>query len=72
MVGPTGTVIATDLLEMQHVPGVTFVQGDFMENSVRKELRWERSCSPVGGEEFSASLCRDGGRIDGDHSSIPA
>ena len=37
-VGSTGTVIATDILEMQHLPGCVFLQGDFMEEAVRSQL----------------------------------
>ena len=37
-VGPTGAVIATDILEMQHIPGCSFVQGDFMDDAVRGQL----------------------------------
>ena len=33
-----GNVIALDILEMQAIPGVTFIQGDFREDAVLKEL----------------------------------
>ncbi len=33
-----GKVIALDILEMQAIPGVTFIQGDFREDAVLKEL----------------------------------
>jgi len=33
-IGDRGTLIATDILAMDHLPGVTFVQGDFREESV--------------------------------------
>lgn len=33
-----GNVIALDILEMQVIPGVTFIQGDFREDAVLKEL----------------------------------
>lgn len=33
-VGKTGTVLASDILEMDPIPGVTFVRGDFREESV--------------------------------------
>ncbi len=33
-----GSVIALDILEMQAIPGVTFIQGDFREDAVLKEL----------------------------------
>lgn len=38
-VGPDGRVIATDLLEMEPIPGVEFVQGDFREEAVLAALR---------------------------------
>lgn len=34
IVGPTGRIVATDLLPMAPIPGVEFVQGDFREESV--------------------------------------
>lgn len=37
-VGPDGIVIALDLLPMQAVPGVTFVQGDALEESVLRRV----------------------------------
>jgi 23S rRNA (uridine2552-2'-O)-methyltransferase len=33
-----GNVIALDILEMQAIPGVTFIQGDFREDAVLKAL----------------------------------
>ncbi len=33
-----GQVIALDILDMQAIPGVTFIQGDFREDAVLKEL----------------------------------
>ena len=33
-----GHVIALDILEMQAIPGVTFIQGDFREDAVLKQL----------------------------------
>lgn len=33
-----GHVIALDILEMQEIPGVTFIQGDFREDAVLKQL----------------------------------
>ena len=33
-----GNVIALDILEMQIIPGVTFIQGDFREEAVLKQL----------------------------------
>lgn len=37
-VGAKGSVIATDILEMDAIPGVTFLQGDFREDSVFEQL----------------------------------
>jgi len=33
-VGPTGAVFSLDILDMQPLPGMTFIQGDFRENEV--------------------------------------
>src|SRR5580658_6819109 len=38
-VGKTGRVIATDILEMQPLMGVEFVQGDFRESEVFEALK---------------------------------
>jgi len=38
LVGPRGLVIASDILEMDPLPDVTFLQGDFREESVYNEL----------------------------------
>lgn len=37
-VGDSGTVVASDILEMNPIAGVAFVQGDFTEQSVLDEL----------------------------------
>lgn len=37
-VGESGKVIGLDLLELQPIPGVEFIQGDFREESVLREL----------------------------------
>ena len=37
-VGPTGKVFALDMLDMQPLPGMTFIQGDFRENEVMTML----------------------------------
>lgn len=37
-VGPNGIVIALDILPMDPIPGVDFIQGDFREESVLKAL----------------------------------
>jgi 23S rRNA (uridine2552-2'-O)-methyltransferase len=38
IVGPRGQVIALDILPMDPLPGVRFIQGDFREEAVMKEL----------------------------------
>lgn len=38
LVQPGGMVLATDILDMEDIPGVDFVQGDFTENSCLDEL----------------------------------
>jgi len=39
LVGPSGKVIATDILPMEPIAGVTFVQGDFREDEPLRALR---------------------------------
>jgi 23S rRNA (uridine2552-2'-O)-methyltransferase len=38
LVGPKGSVVAMDILPMEPLPGVVFVQGDFREQTVLDEL----------------------------------
>jgi len=38
VVGKSGVVVASDLLEMRPLPDVTFIQGDFTEDSLRGEI----------------------------------
>ena len=38
LIGDHGTVVASDILEMAPLPGVTFVQGDFTEDDVYQEI----------------------------------
>ena len=38
-VGGSGLVFALDLLEMEAIPGVHFIQGDFREDDVLKQLK---------------------------------
>jgi 23S rRNA (uridine2552-2'-O)-methyltransferase len=45
--GGRGKVIALDLLEMQGLPGVAFIQGDFREDSVLAELLGVLEGKPV-------------------------
>ena len=33
-IGPTGKIFALDILDMQPLPGLTFIQGDFRENEI--------------------------------------
>ena len=46
--GDSGNVVASDILEMDPVPGVTFVQGDFREESVYAEILSAINQQPVG------------------------
>ena len=39
LVGPTGRVIAVDLLPMEPIPGVDFLEGDFTSAQTRQALR---------------------------------
>ena len=48
-VGPKGKVIALDLLEMEPIAGVTFLQGDFSENDFFERLEVELSTGSAGG-----------------------
>jgi len=47
LVAPSGRVIAIDLLEMQGLGGVTFIQGDFSEDSGLAALERELAGAPV-------------------------
>jgi 23S rRNA (uridine2552-2'-O)-methyltransferase len=38
LIGDKGKVVASDILEMAPLPGVTFVQGDFTEDDVYQEI----------------------------------
>ncbi|MFM8443504.1 MAG: 23S rRNA (uridine(2552)-2'-O)-methyltransferase RlmE [Methylococcus sp.] len=38
-IGKKGAIIALDLLAMEELPGVTFIQGDFREEAVLQQLR---------------------------------
>ena len=38
VVGPSGRIIALDLLPMEPLPGVDFIQGDFLDEGVFEEL----------------------------------
>jgi len=45
--GKSGRVLATDILEMEPLPGVEFVQGDFTQDEVLAELRRRLGDDPV-------------------------
>ncbi len=47
-VGPSGKVIALDLLPLQAIHGVEFIQGDFREDSVLAQLEELLGGKPVG------------------------
>lgn len=46
-IGKRGRIIALDLLPMEELPGVTFIQGDFREDAVLDELRQALEGRPV-------------------------
>ena len=46
-VGPSGRVIAVDLLEMREVPGVTVISGDFSEDSTLAAVEQALNGQPV-------------------------
>lgn len=46
-IGKGGRIIALDLLPMEELPGVTFIQGDFREDAVLDELRQALEGRPV-------------------------
>lgn len=46
-IGKSGRIIALDLLPMEELPGVTFIQGDFREDAVLDELRQALEGRPV-------------------------
>lgn len=46
IVGPKGQVLALDLQEIDPLPSVDFIQGDFLEEEIQKELR-EKLTGPV-------------------------
>jgi 23S rRNA (uridine2552-2'-O)-methyltransferase len=37
-VGDKGQIVATDILEMEAIPGVTFLQADFLDNETPEKL----------------------------------
>src|SRR5882672_2773178 len=36
--GPNGTIVALDILDFEPIEGVTFIQGDFREDAVLRQL----------------------------------
>lgn len=46
-VGKSGGIIALDLLPVEAIPGVAFIQGDFREEAVLSQLRAELAGRPV-------------------------
>lgn len=46
-IGKSGRIIALDLLAMEEIPGVTFIQGDFSEEAVLTQLTAELGGRPV-------------------------
>jgi 23S rRNA (uridine2552-2'-O)-methyltransferase len=46
-IGKSGKIIALDLLPMEAIPGVTFIQGDFREEAVLARLMAELAGRPV-------------------------
>lgn len=46
-IGKSGRIIALDLLCMEELPGVTFIQGDFREDAVLEQLRQALDGRPV-------------------------
>lgn len=51
LVGPSGSVVALDLLPMDPLPGVSILQGDFREAEML-----ERLCATLGGEPLDLVL----------------
>ena len=45
--GPRGKLIALDILEMDPIPGVTFIQGDFRDDQVLAQLEQALENRPV-------------------------
>ena len=44
-IGPTGNLVASDILPMLPIDGVTFIQGDFSDEIVMQSILEEFSCS---------------------------
>jgi len=63
-VGDTGKVIALDLLEMDAIPGVTFVAGDFREQDVYDALLKEIEAEQGNTAESGAKSEKYPGKVD--------
>jgi len=50
-IGPTGRIVAIDLLEIAPMPGVTVLRGDFRDEAIRSSL-----ASALGGEKANLVL----------------
>src|SRR5476649_2593837 len=59
-VGRAGRVIALDLLEMEPLPGVEFIQGDFSEDAVLQQLE-----QALGGRAADLVICDMSPNISG-------
>jgi 23S rRNA (uridine2552-2'-O)-methyltransferase len=62
--GRAGTVIALDLLEMEPLPGVDFIQGDFSDDTVLQRLE-----QALGGKRVDLVICDLSPNISGIGSS---
>jgi len=63
LVGPTGQVVALDILPMEAIPGVEIIEGDFREDSVMKQL-----LARVGGEKVDLVMSDMAPNISGERS----
>jgi 23S rRNA (uridine2552-2'-O)-methyltransferase len=66
LVGGTGRVVALDLLPMEAVPGVSFIQGDFREEEPLAELR-----EAVGGKQVDLVLSDMAPNVSGTAADQP-
>nr|WP_249344633.1 23S rRNA (uridine(2552)-2'-O)-methyltransferase RlmE [Marinomonas sp. CT5] len=64
LVGDKGTVVASDILEMAPLPGVSFVQGDFTEQEV-----YEAILTEVGDEKADLVISDMAPNMSGNSSS---
>jgi 23S rRNA (uridine2552-2'-O)-methyltransferase len=66
LVGDKGRVVALDLLPMEPIPGVSFIQGDFREEAPLAELR-----AAVGGEPVDLVLSDMAPNVSGTAADQP-